>query len=61
MIQDRIPTISDIGNLKVIVRENGKNNDDGDGWSVKAEDAQKPPTQLPQGVFSAVSSFLIRR
>jgi hypothetical protein len=61
MQNGHVPVITNIGNLKEIVRENGKNNDDGDGWSVQADDGYKPPTQLPQGIFSAVSSFLIRR
>jgi hypothetical protein len=61
MQQDRMPVITNVGNLKEIVHENGKNNDDGDGWSVQADDGYKPPIRLPHGILPVVSSFLIRR
>ncbi len=47
-----IPQLITVGNLSSLVRERGRNNDDGDGWSIKAEDALRPPVPLARGVLS---------
>lgn len=49
-MKKRGPQIVLLGNLNTIVRENGKNNDDGDSWSVLAKDERRPPVKLSRGL-----------
>ncbi len=49
-MKKRGPQLVRLGSLNDIVRESGKNNDDGDGWSVRASDERRPPVKLTQGL-----------
>ena len=55
-MKKREPQLIRLGNLNTVVREGGKNNDDGDGWSVKAGNDRRPPAQLKQGLRAVLFS-----
>lgn len=48
----RQPHLVRLGNLNTVVREHGRNNDDGNGWTIKVEEERRPPAPLRRGLLA---------
>jgi hypothetical protein len=46
------PQLVNVGNLNVIVRASGNNNDDGNGWTKQVSDDRRPPAQIGKGIIA---------
>jgi hypothetical protein len=49
------PHIISVGNLNDIVRANGNNNDDGNGWTRLVSD-RRPPKLIEKGLLAVLTS-----